>query len=650
MTLQASLGLEFNNTGSPVHASLNGQSFDFTSGNFARVAGSATINLADFASLSGNFAFAQATDSQNTAVVSVGATGVSALLGVPGSVGISLSNGTLGLLIYPATKTYALAASGDVSVLGVAGIAASGTVRVRANTTGRADLNETILVNGAAVPRAAGEGNIAIFEADALTLVTPVATLTGKFVFIKDGATNEIQAAGSGVSFTIGTPAIGVRVSGASFGLLLEPDRSYAFDASGTATVVGVPDLTFTGSLHAQKNTTGADIDRTIAVAGSSVRLVVAAGLSRFGADNVTLNTPAGNVTGSFAIQQATAGPDGVAGTADDATELLVGASNVNLSVGDVNAGPGVQITGAQLVLLITAAGYAFAASGAVTLVGVPNVAVAGTVGVERNTVKKNGQPVPVAGRSPSADHPGPQPRRRGLPVRRQGVSISLAGQTLTGDFGFTSQNGVVTVSAADVSLVLGDGSNPIVTASNGSGSLAFGNAGVVGSDPFADQPVEAERHGERDRHPAGAEDHDRDRHAGRDQPERRVVQRPQLLTQEYGGQEGVDQRQDVVPQPRLGHAVVHAGVDVQQPVDGQQRRTQQQRQQQLAVAEYAQDVRRAAEEGDHQREQNDRPQDALGEDFDGIDVPELREVERDEAPPQVGDDAQEEPAPHRLR
>ena len=485
VTLQAALILDFNNTGSPVNATLGGQTIAFTSGNFARVDGSATLNLANFVAISGNFSFAQAKDSLNAPVVGVGATGVSALLGVPGSVGLSLSNGTLGLIVYPASGTYALNASGDVAILGVSGVTASGTIRVRVNTTGRQNLNESVLVGGVSVPVVfgPGEGNIAFFEADAITLVTPVASLSGKFVFIKDGSTNEIQAAGTGISFLIGSQSLGVQVTGATFGLLLEPDRSYAFDASGTAAVLGIPDLTFVGSLHAQKNTTGANVDRTIAVGGTTVHLVIAAGLSRFGADNVTLDTPAGNVTGSFAIEQSTAGPDGIVGTADDASEILVGATNVNLSVGNTSTGPGVSVNGAQLVLLITAAGYAFAASGSAALVGVPGVSISGTVGVQRNTVKKNGQPVPVArtitvgGITQTLDLDAGISQFGG-----QDISINVLGQTLTGNFAFSSQNGTVTVSASNVGLVLGDGSNPIITASNGSGSFTFSPQGIVGS------------------------------------------------------------------------------------------------------------------------------------------------------------------------
>ncbi|MGV2333100.1 MAG UNVERIFIED_CONTAM: hypothetical protein LVR18_02885 [Planctomycetaceae bacterium] len=64
------------------------------------------------------------------------------------------------------------------------------------------------------------------------------------------------------------TDDIGVRFSGGSLVGYIAPDSTYAFDASGTAAIVGVSDLTLTGMLSAQKNTTGANVSKSITVAG----------------------------------------------------------------------------------------------------------------------------------------------------------------------------------------------------------------------------------------------------------------------------------------------------------------------------------------------------------------------------------------------
>ena len=54
------------------------------------------------------------------------------------------------------------------------------------------------------------------------------------------------------------------------------------------------------------------------------------------------------------------------------------------------------------------------------------------------------------------------------------GLTLSVAGQTLTGDFTFTSAPGAVTITLANVSLGLGNGTTNFVNVSNGSRSLTL--------------------------------------------------------------------------------------------------------------------------------------------------------------------------------
>jgi hypothetical protein len=62
---------------------------------------------------------------------------------------------------------------------------------------------------------------------------------------------------------------IGVRFSGGSLvGYIARSTAPMPFDASGTAAIVGVSDLTLTGTLSAQENTTGANVSKSITVAG----------------------------------------------------------------------------------------------------------------------------------------------------------------------------------------------------------------------------------------------------------------------------------------------------------------------------------------------------------------------------------------------
>src|SRR5206468_4259110 len=105
-----------------------------------------------------------------------GATGVSAFLGTNNqSMGIQISNASLGLVIFEKTVTkngtfstqtsYALDASGGAQLVGFTGtLTLGGNVGVRMNTTGGA-VSETVKVNGLnkAITFTSAEGNFEEF-------------------------------------------------------------------------------------------------------------------------------------------------------------------------------------------------------------------------------------------------------------------------------------------------------------------------------------------------------------------------------------------------------------------------------------------------------------------------------------------------------
>jgi hypothetical protein len=75
-------------------------------------------------------------------------------------------------------------------------------------------------------------------------------------------------------------------------------------------------------------------------------------------------------------------GADGLAGTADDQIETVIGATDIDLFVGDENANKGIRVTGAELALLITEdKKYALEASGQVEIVNIPGVVLSGRAG-----------------------------------------------------------------------------------------------------------------------------------------------------------------------------------------------------------------------------------------------------------------------------
>ncbi|MFN9034746.1 MAG: hypothetical protein ACK5YO_00500, partial [Planctomyces sp.] len=160
------------------------------------------------------------------------------------------------------------------------------------------------------------------------TLVTPISELTGDFTIESTGIApnRELLIAAANVSAFVGDTKgttdtaddIGVRFTGGSLVGYIAPNSTYAFDASGAAAIVGVSDLTLTGTLSAQKNTTGANVSKSITVAGVTRTLTVAANTSRVGG-SVTLNTPVASLSADFAVETSGTSPN---------QEVLFAASN----------------------------------------------------------------------------------------------------------------------------------------------------------------------------------------------------------------------------------------------------------------------------------------------------------------------------------
>ncbi len=474
VVLQASLTLNFNNTGAPIDETLEGVTLNFTQGNFVSVSGSLTLNIADpssgqsFVALSGMFGFQVTFDTQgHPTMLTITASGVSAFIGASG-VGLSLTNASLNASVYLVSVhpagSFTLTAEGTVALTGLSDLGLSGTIDVNADTT-----------NGTSYTISTRTGTV-------LTLTTPVATLSGSFGIAKNATTNEISISATNVSFAAGqmsggTLTLGVQVTGGTLLAVIEPDGTYDFDASGAASVVGISGVTFMGNLHAQRNTT-TSAAHTVTIGATSTPLTVPAGTSRFGADNVSLMVAGVTLTGSFAIQQSTnPGPDGVLGTADDFTEVLIAATGVSIFVGANNVG--VQVSGASLAMLIAPGGIAVQAGGSVQLVGIQHLGLSGTLSFQRSTFTTDiNRSITVNGVTQTLSVPANSNRFGGT-----GLMLTAAGQSLSGDFSFSEDNvnHVLMVTASNVVLSLGDGTNTLVQAT-GSGMLTVQSNGIQGS------------------------------------------------------------------------------------------------------------------------------------------------------------------------
>ncbi|MEN9554493.1 MAG: hypothetical protein RLZZ232_779, partial [Planctomycetota bacterium] len=374
-------------------------------------------------------------------------------------IGVRFSGGSLLGYIAP-DSTYAFDASGSASLVGVSDLTLTGTLSAQKNTTG-ANVNKSISVAGISrtLNVAAGVSRVG----GSVTLITPVANLSADFAVETTGTSpnQEILFAAENVSTFVGDTKgtastaddIGVRFSGGSLVGYIAPDSTYAFNASGSASLVGVSDLTLTGTLSAQKNTTGDNVNKSITVAGTSRTLNVAAGASRVGG-SVTLITPVANLSADFAVETTGASPN---------QEILFAADNVSTFVGDTKGTAatgddiGVRFSGGSLVGYIAPdSTYAFDASGTASLVGVSDLTLTGTLSAQKNTTGANvNKSITVAGI--------PRTLNVAAGASRVGGSITLITPvaSLSADFAVettgTSPNQEILFAADNVSTFVGD-------------------------------------------------------------------------------------------------------------------------------------------------------------------------------------------------
>ena len=207
---------------------------------------SGQVSIGSFAQLSGSV-----TLQKDDALLLVGATDVTAFVGSgfegPAETGVKVTDARFGLAIdtSAATAKYALRATEGVGgIVGVNGVGLSGDLALEVNRWGAAvDLT---------VPTPDGDVEVKFDTADvtplwgSVTLETPVADLSGQFAVearVVSGDKKEILLGASDAMAFVGNAQgtadtaddVGVRVSGVSALVLIEPDATYAVDGNGTA-------------------------------------------------------------------------------------------------------------------------------------------------------------------------------------------------------------------------------------------------------------------------------------------------------------------------------------------------------------------------------------------------------------------------------
>ncbi|MGV2342092.1 MAG UNVERIFIED_CONTAM: hypothetical protein LVR18_51710 [Planctomycetaceae bacterium] len=152
-------------------------------------------------------------------------------------------------------------------------------------------------------------------------------------------------------------------------------DTSYAIDAKGTASLVGVDGVTVTGDLAARVNTTGGAVNRTINLPNNETVKV------EFGATEAAA-VFSGTVTASFSQFATVAGSFAVAKSGN---KLTVAAAGVTAFVGTGDLGARVTQGKLGVVIRTDTKKYAAVASGLAALEGVDGLTVTGSGSVRIN-------------------------------------------------------------------------------------------------------------------------------------------------------------------------------------------------------------------------------------------------------------------------
>ena len=370
----------------------------------------------------------------------------------------------------------------------VGGLDLGARVLLRINQTGHA-VDQTIELNGRSLAIRFGEeeGNVFAVSLSDLTLnIGDFVTIEGNVSFVNQPGRQVF--AGDHLSIFLGQGparlangeinplAVGVLLSDAQIGLIkiTGATTTYALNASGTVQLLGIPGVTISGTAHVLVNTTGMPIDQTLTIPGGSgpgipIQFATGDRVTRFEALNATLSLLGQTLTGNFAFDQVATGTDPNA-----PKTIRIAASGIGLSLG----GGAIAVSNGQGSLIVTGNGLAgqFEATVQTDITG---VAFSGTFGIAINTTTAAvNQALTVGDQTITLDLPaGPF-----LRVSGQGVSLTVLGQTLSGDFAFekaTRPDGqtVIIVAASNVSLDLAGQ----VQMSNGQGTFVLAVGGLAG-------------------------------------------------------------------------------------------------------------------------------------------------------------------------
>jgi hypothetical protein len=327
---------------------------------------------------------------------------VDAFLGANGT-GVQVTGANLGMVIFKdgtSAATYALDASGTVTLTGVPNVTLTATGGVRVNKTG-ATVSESVTVNGSPVniDFAAGEETLQRFEATSATVdLAGFVQLTGAFTFEKTvaGTVTKLLVGATEAGMFVGGGGMGLRMSNASLGMVIFKDgtgaATYALSGRGDVSLVGVEGVMVEGSILVERNTTGATVSEAVTAGGVEQTV-------QFGAGGELRSRISGTMQMELAGFVVVSGDFGVERTeAAGVTMLKVGLSGAEAFLGQGYGTAdemGVKVTQADLGLVVyrwldggaaEQVTYALQGQGQAGLVGVEGLVLSGSVTVARNT------------------------------------------------------------------------------------------------------------------------------------------------------------------------------------------------------------------------------------------------------------------------
>ncbi|MFH1498654.1 MAG: hypothetical protein ABII82_12610, partial [Verrucomicrobiota bacterium] len=310
----------------------------------------------------------------------IGATNVTAFLGSgfggASERGVKLTGGSLALRLDVTNGLYALAATGTVSIVGIADLAATGTVSLLTGTFAN-DVTLEIETPGGVVSAEIVAGVTEVTGSLEIDLAG-FAAVSGDFIFTRGASTLDIAAAGA-IAFVgsgFGTNSeVGLKLTAAAFAVSANLTTGrFAAAARGTAELVGIPGVTIAATLDLVAGTSLTDRDLTvggdtIAYVAGTIEVSGSVELDFLGAlvlsGDFTFVKIGDEITASASGVTAFAGTD--FGTVDE---------------------QGLKVTDGVLALRLNlnAGTYAVAARGTAELVGLTGLALSGDLTVVAST------------------------------------------------------------------------------------------------------------------------------------------------------------------------------------------------------------------------------------------------------------------------